>query len=313
MKTRAPLVTLLASLALSTVCAPVAAESYDAHSRLADFQPEEARYPQPDSVADAIYFASRVTSVDYGYLLAQAQLESSMNPNAQAPTSSASGLFQFIKSTWISTLGRHATRFALDRFGQHIAHTSSGQYFVPDKAMRRKILALRFDPRIASLMAASLAADNRDRLRHALNRTPKSSELYLAHFLGARGAISFLLNLERRPWEKASALFPAAARANARIFYERNGSPRSLASVMNVIRSKFERARRHVAYRYPVNASYAQLLEASLRRDHRPQPYVIVDEDVFALEWTTRASPQNLVHQRADAEQLHLWPLDASM
>ena len=36
-----------------------------------------------------------MTGADFQYLLATAQVESNLNPNAQAPTSSARGLFQF--------------------------------------------------------------------------------------------------------------------------------------------------------------------------------------------------------------------------
>jgi hypothetical protein len=46
-------------------------------------------------VTTAIATASRRTGVDFNYLLSQARVESSMNPNARASTSSASGLYRF--------------------------------------------------------------------------------------------------------------------------------------------------------------------------------------------------------------------------
>ena len=45
-----------------------------------------------------------MTGADFKYLLATAQVESNLNPNAGAATSSARGLFQFIEQTWLRTL-----------------------------------------------------------------------------------------------------------------------------------------------------------------------------------------------------------------
>jgi soluble lytic murein transglycosylase-like protein len=65
------------------------------------------------TVTGAIRQAARMTGADFKYLLATAQVESNLNPNAQAATSSARGLFQFTEQTWLTTLkeqgGRSAT------------------------------------------------------------------------------------------------------------------------------------------------------------------------------------------------------------
>jgi soluble lytic murein transglycosylase-like protein len=45
------------------------------------------------AVTGAIRQAARTTGADFKYLLATAQVESNLNPNAQAPTSSARGLW----------------------------------------------------------------------------------------------------------------------------------------------------------------------------------------------------------------------------
>ena len=58
----------------------------------------------PGDVRAAISRAAQATGVDFGYLLAQARLESGLNPNARARTSSATGLYQFTNSTWLRTL-----------------------------------------------------------------------------------------------------------------------------------------------------------------------------------------------------------------
>ncbi|NQX94714.1 MAG: transglycosylase SLT domain-containing protein, partial [Erythrobacter sp.] len=83
------------------------------------------------NVEQAIANAARSTSVEFDYLVAQAQVESAMNPRAQAPTSSASGLFQFIESTWLNTVKRHGERFGLGEIADQIRVTRSGDAYVP--------------------------------------------------------------------------------------------------------------------------------------------------------------------------------------
>ena len=55
--------------------------------------------PVRADVRGAIARASESTGVDFDYLLAQARLESGLNPDAKARSSSATGLYQFIDST----------------------------------------------------------------------------------------------------------------------------------------------------------------------------------------------------------------------
>ena len=155
-----------------------------------------------------------------------------MDPDAKARTSSASGLYQFIESTWLETVKRHGPRFGLSELSARAS----------DPAQRKAILALRNDPQIASLMAAGLAEDNRTHLTPILGRQPDHGELYLAHFLGAGGAGRFLSELARDPSQSAAQLFRAPAAANRPIFYNGNASPRSLGEVMHVINGKMRSA-----------------------------------------------------------------------
>src|SRR4051812_17637938 len=52
-------------------------------------------------VVTAIRDASARSGMPFNVMLASAQMESGLNPNAQASTSSATGLFQFIDQTWL--------------------------------------------------------------------------------------------------------------------------------------------------------------------------------------------------------------------
>ena len=181
--------------------------------------------------------ASAATGVDFGYLLGQARLESSLNPNAKAGTSSAAGLYQFTGGTWLTTLDRHGADHG---YGWAGAAIERGK--VADPAMRSQVMALRYDPDASALMAAELASDNRDVLVGVLGREPDAAELYLAHFLGAGGASKFLTELSADPSQSAAALFPQAAEANRGIFYSPDGAPRSLDEVMGLLRGKMARA-----------------------------------------------------------------------
>lgn len=193
-----------------------------------------------DRIRSAIASGAQATGTDFTFLLAQARLESGLNPAAKASTSSASGLFQFIGSTWLATLAKHGEAHG---FGDAAAHIEQrgGRYFVRDPAMREQIMQLRHNPAIASVMAGALAQDNRAALIPVLGRAPDGAEMYLAHFLGAGGASAFLRALNADPEASAATLLPQAAKSNRAIFYA-NGTPRSLADVMDLLRGKLDNA-----------------------------------------------------------------------
>lgn len=192
-------------------------------------------------VRSAVGQAARRTAVDYNYLLAQARIESGLRPNAKARTSSATGLFQFIESTWLATMKRHGPALGYSDVASAIQQ-SGGEHFVADPAQRRAILNLRKDPQIASMMAAALAHDNRAALAPVLGREPQPSELYMAHFLGAGDATRFLSALDRDPGQSAPQLLPQPASANRSIFYHPSGAPRNLAEVMELMQHKMDKA-----------------------------------------------------------------------
>ena len=198
--------------------------------------PIGAAAPSPQ-VHAAIARAARATGNDFAYLLGEARLESSLNPQARASTSSAAGLYQFTGQTWLQTLDRHGAEHGLDWASAAI---SGGR--VQNPAQRGTIMDLRYDPDAAALMAGALTNDNRTALTTALDRAPDHGELYLAHFLGAEGASRFLRALAANPVQAAAGLFPEAASANHAIFYSPAGAPRSLGEVKALIGGKLARA-----------------------------------------------------------------------
>jgi hypothetical protein len=181
-------------------------------------------------VRAAIAQAAGRTGVDFGYLYNQARIESSLDPQAKARTSSAAGLFQFTRGTWLEVVKAHGADHGAGWAAGAISHGRSG-LSVDAPEMRTAIYNLRYDPEFASAMAAEFAADNRGRLEAGLGRPAEPVDLYLAHFLGSAGAQDFLSAHTADPQAAAAALFPAAAAANRTIFYTANGAPRSLDDI----------------------------------------------------------------------------------
>lgn len=193
--------------------------------------------PRTQSVVSAITRAAQRTGVDFSYLLKTAQRESSLNPNAKAPTSSAAGLFQFIEQTWLATVKRHGGKHGYGGYADAIRQGGNGQYYVVDSQARQQVLGLRYNQDAAAAMAAEMTAGNAAYLKGRTGRNPTAGELYAAHFLGPAGAANLIEAVERRPGAAAASLFPAAANANRSIFY-RNGAPVSAAQLMANLNSK---------------------------------------------------------------------------
>jgi hypothetical protein len=184
----------------------------------------------------AIARASAATGVDFNFLLAQAKLESNLDPNARASASSAAGLYQFIGGTWLETLSRHGTEHGLDWAGTAIS-SIGGRATISDPGVRAQVMALRYDPDVSALMAAELTRDNAAELSGFLGREPEPAELYLAHFLGSAGARTFLGALQNSPDMSAAALFPKPAAANQAIFFD-GGRARAVGEVMDLMKAK---------------------------------------------------------------------------
>lgn len=191
------------------------------------------------SVTSAIAHASAKTGVDFNYLVNQANVESSMNPNAKAKTSSASGLYQFIEQTWLRMVKTHGEDNGLGQYAQAIRQNRDGDFTVTDRRMRSTILNLRNDPKTASLMAAELATENNNYLKQTVGGDPSGTDLYLAHFLGAQGASNFLKSMQKNPWAPAASIFPEAAKSNRNVFYAQ-GRPLSLQQIYNKFDAKFD-------------------------------------------------------------------------
>ena len=191
-------------------------------------------------VTGAIQQAAKATGTSFQYLLATAKVESNLNPNAEAKTSSAGGLFQFIEQTWLGTIKEAGTSFGYGRHANAITRTESGRYAVADPAMKAEILKLRQDPTANAVMAGVLTRSNAAILSQKLGRPPSDGELYIAHFLGANGAAKLIGQSEQLPATNAASVFPNAARANRSIFFNKDGRARNVAEVSNELSNRFQ-------------------------------------------------------------------------
>jgi len=195
------------------------------------------------TVTSAIRQASQATGTSFSYLLATAQVESGLNPQAGAKTSSARGLFQFIDQTWLATMKQSGAALGYGRYAAAISTTPSGRYVVADPTLRGEILKLRNDPTANALMAGAFTKGNADVLSQRLGRPPSEGELYIAHFLGVGGAAKLITLAANDPNAKAADVFAHAAHANSSIFYDSSGRPRSVAQVRDLLTTRFDVAR----------------------------------------------------------------------
>ncbi len=191
----------------------------------------------PKDVYNAIQKAAKATGVNFTYLMEKAAVESSFDTNAKARSSSATGLFQFIESTWLKMVKEHGHKYGLEKYADKISDNGA----VTDSKTRKAILNLRKDPEISSYMAAEFATDNYNTLKDRVGGHVGSTELYMAHFLGANGASSFLNAMKKSPNMAAADLFPKEARSNRNVFYDaKTGAPRTMKQVYAFFDKKFD-------------------------------------------------------------------------
>lgn len=155
-----------------------------------------------ERVVAAIRRASDITGVDFGYLMAMCEKESTFNPNAQAPSSSAKGLFQFIDSTW------------------NMIRKQNPQYNIGAND--------QFVPEANALAGALFTLYNQKLLKGYGITDPSPSDLYLSHFLGAGGAAKLIKAPDDA--NAADIVGSGPANANKSVFFS-NGQPKTVAQV----------------------------------------------------------------------------------
>lgn len=195
--------------------------------------------PMPQSVARsagraaavvALARAERVTDIDPAVLHAIAGRESQFNPTAKNPLSSARGLMQFTRSTWLEVVRDFGGRHGLGGYAAALRTDRDGNITARDPRVLARILRMRDDPRLAAIMASERIGQQRKVLERELGRSVTPTDLYLVHMLGPQGARRFLTELRRNPGAPSTAVVGAAARPNPGVF-ERQGRSLPLSQV----------------------------------------------------------------------------------
>lgn len=169
----------------------------------------------PDKdIKDAVLGAADKVGVDKGYMMAMTAQESSFDPNAKAKTSSAKGLNQFIDGTW---------KGMVDKYGKDYGIGMNDQ----------------FDPKKNAMMGALFARDNANTLK-GQGHDVTGASLYAAHMLGSGGANQLLSAIKKNPGGSAVDLMPKAAASNRGVFYNKDGSPKTVKEVYAYYQDKIE-------------------------------------------------------------------------
>jgi hypothetical protein len=194
----------------------------------------------PRRLVETIVRASLAADVDPIYLMALADKESSFRTEVKASTSSAEGLFQFIERTWLDTVKTFGAKHGLAAEAALIQSVDD-KLTVADEAERTRILDLRRDPYVSAVMAAEMLRRDADLIGLKIGRELNATEMYLAHFLGLDGATRFISMRAAKKAQSATAAFPAAARANASIFFERGKKGRRKGLSVPEVYAKIDR------------------------------------------------------------------------
>lgn len=165
------------------------------------------------AVKDVIADASKLVGVDNKMMVQKAAIESGFNPNAKAGTSSATGLYQFTSGTWKEMMSKYASKYGIP--------PGTGPS----------------DARANAILAAQYMKDNAAMLKKTTGSDPSSADLYMAHFLGPGGART-MLSADQN--QIAAQLLPKAAAANQNIFYKKDGTPRTVAEMRQVLSNKVD-------------------------------------------------------------------------
>ena len=254
-----------ATLALSSPCVTYTAAARDVkRTRLTDVTPSLADQPAqpPEIVVNAVLNAWRSTGIDPALLLTIAWTESRFRTEAKNQTSSAAGLLQFTKQTWLENIKTFGRKHGLSYLAGMI-HQSSVGHLVMRAPARNRIWALRNDPRIATLLAAERLDYQKELSK---DRPLQVVDLYLIHALGATGANRFIEAVANRPSAPCKAVVGDVAWKSSGLFRDLpHGAATSLGTAYNVISVRFEQRRSY----------YANLLEydvAALHPEVGPEP-----------------------------------------
>jgi hypothetical protein len=211
-----------------------------------DVTPSLAEQPSlpPKIIVTAVLDAERLTGIDPALLLTIAWTESRFRADAKNQTSSAVGLLQFTKQTWLENVKAFGGKHGFSHLANLVHRSDVGLLIVSTLAGNR-VWALRNDPRIATLLAA-------ERLDHqkelSKDRALQAVDLYLIHALGVTGANRFIEAVAKRPSAPCKAVVGDVAWKRSGLFRDLpHGAYTSVNAAYNVVSDRFEERRSYYA------------------------------------------------------------------
>jgi hypothetical protein len=204
-----------------------------------------------------------VRGTEASLLLAIAAQESSLDPAAGNSRSSARGLMQFTRDTWLEAVREHGARHGLGHLARQLTRGPDGRITAAKPRTIDQVLALRDNPRISAVLAAERLAAAQRQLEGSLGRELGATDLYLVHLLGHAGAQRYLRALTERPATAAAEVVgPAAAAANPEVF----GHADDRLTVAGAYRRIGERLAAQLAVHARILATLAQPVELAEAR-----------------------------------------------
>ncbi len=174
----------------------------------------------PEVIA-AVHQAVQAVELDPVLLLAIARAESRFQPEAQNRLSTARGLLQFTRNTWLEVVREFGAQHGLTEYADAVRKNRSGRLSVDRPAVLKAILRLRDDPRLSAAMAADRMTHLRGTLERDLGQHAAAADLYLLHVLGPDGAARFLAALRQHPDVPSVDVVGSITRPNTGLFISR--------------------------------------------------------------------------------------------
>ena len=168
-----------------------------------------------NDVKDDISLAAYATDFPVEVLASVAYIESSFRKDVKAKGSSAGGLNQITKATW---------SYLIEKYGP--------DYQLP-------LDTSPFDPRANSIMAAMYLTEINDIMSHRLKREVTPLEMYLGYKFSPYRAVKML---RVKPTTPLLDFYPAAAKRNNAVYYNENGSPRTIKDVIDMFKVRMDYA-----------------------------------------------------------------------
>lgn len=162
--------------------------------------------------ADIAKYAAEA-GADPNRMMMLAAMENSLKPSGGNANSSAGGMMQFIDGTWKEQLGKHGSKYGLERDTP------------------------KNDMRASTILAAEYMKSNTADLRKKHGNLSFTEE-YMTHFLGKGGATT-LLNAGNDAI--AARLLPTQAASNRETFYHPDGRPRTVGEMRAFLDDKIAR------------------------------------------------------------------------